>query len=131
MATLSGFFRPRKVSPGFAIPVFNDDEGCTCVQRRDKDDIVLGFNACQVGHISPTQTQLIVSEGDKAIFAFQGTDSNFYIGTRNRLGDKLTILLPTLRDFPFILWDVAEFLDDNYLRKLAKEKCDVEIGRVW
>ncbi len=119
-----GVFRPRLKPPGFGIPLFGNSKGLW-VQELDGERLV-GFSRCTVdeNHIfQPAGAQELTAPkpGEPGLHAFQFPDGSIQVGVRTGIAAILKEARATLEVTPFVLQDVAEFLQDKALLERARE----------
>ncbi len=119
-----GVFRPRLKPPGFGIPLFANSKGLW-VQELESDRLV-GFARCTVDekHIfQPSGAHELVAPkpGAPGLYAFQFPDGSIQVGVRSAIAPAVNAARTVLESTPFVLQDVAEFLQDKELFERAWE----------
>lgn len=129
---LVGIYRPRKQPPGFGVPVFA--VGCHfVVQDINQHHAVRGFQFCDLAasdlkKLPKKGQELFQMVGQPALYAFQHFDGNIWIGHKEDLKSKLTPNCLLFTKTPFVLEDVADFLGDAVLQRLATALADIEMS---
>ena len=122
------FFSPSGRTPGFVIPVFSNGTNLY-IQDGEIEGNVTRFvpidddlPTCHVDDVtvfgSASRYQRV---GEQTLVAFQLNDAEVVCGTAADLQDYLRRQVSLLESYPFLLAEVAEFLDEEHLRVKAAE----------
>ena len=132
MRPLAHLYRPRTEPPGFAIPVFRDDQGALVAQEADRDGNVSGFVLCVAdeNHLFLPPLRSLeegsirqpwrVGVGMPLLFAFQRMDGSFAVGPRAEIEAVVREELLNLRAQPFTWAEGARFVGNTDQLKRAE-----------
>ena len=126
--SLKGIYRPRGGAPGFGIPVFANGEDLL-VQEIGPDRRVVKFLRCDISAdlLRTGNWQFQQNPGDVAICAFEMNDGHMVVETVMKLKPILADKISEFKSTPFILLDIAEFLEDRQLQSEARKACDAAL----
>lgn len=137
---LVGYLRPPGKLLGFIMPVFQAQDEYFA-QKIDSMNNVSGFSIVDerdVIKLSKGLPSWTTKIGNTALYAFSCGDEKIVWSSKVDLGPSLRKSISTLRAYPFVLIDVAKFLDDAKLLSdalhLAYEdllRLSPEVARKW
>jgi type I restriction enzyme, R subunit len=117
---LLGLYRVQNKAPGFAICLFKQEDGTSCVQQVGNDGRITGFLTANIegsfvfdppprGDGEPWSARI----GQSMLYAFHRPDGSFTIGSREEVIPVVREELPNLRALPFLWEEAARFVGDG------------------
>jgi type I restriction enzyme R subunit len=118
--TLTGLYRVRNESPGFAICLFRSKGGAVCAQTASEDNRITGFESVNIREsfvFDPPRRSdgqnWTARIGENLLYAFHRSDGSFAIGSHEEVELVVREELLNLRGLPFLWEEAAGFLEDE------------------